>query len=326
MRGLGAILESNVSHLAAVQCSALESVSELGPDLVQLLFYSFLGESPPGTNVSKATMDAFTLRAIQCDLYSRPASAEGAAWIRATLPLAACLDNVSIQIIEYQQQHGYSGPDAAMNAAAWLLSRDFGYHWEALHTPPCPSECLDAYRTNIMHDAIALGGAFAEAAPALAMWAYANAQSAFCPDVQAYAAAATNCASVDTGYCQSHPDFNGPDGEKNYTCWVLSTAGLCPPSGQTQQSSSTTLSAEHTTTVEDQSSSSSTPSAEHTTTVEDQSADYQQTAWDQTSTTNLTNGRAPPPPAEKSNLMLYGLIGLAVVGGGAAIYFGRKKR
>lgn len=332
MRGLGAedfqITENTVNFIAAADCTYLSQLTGLGPSLLKLLVYAFQGTPPPGTNVTQATMDRFTLRAIQCDLFSLHANADGSTFIRAMLPLASCLDQESLGILSYNRQYGYQGPDRSKNAATWFITRDPSFYYQVLTTPPCPKDCLDAARVNLVRECLTSPSSSpCTESSAMQTWLAGALSTPFCGDVQAYAEAGINCATVDAGYCALYHDYSGPDYAKNYDCWVVDNGGLCaaapappPPPLPTG------------------------PSAETPTTVQDQPG-YQPPAYqeppqaDAETPTDIeptgpiepySDGGvlAPPPPPVTASTAgakywVLGLLGLALVGGG--VYYATRR-
>jgi hypothetical protein len=333
--GLGAataefpINDQSVAYAAAMSCEAWAGVTNLNATLVQLLVASFLGTPPPG--VSQSVFDAFTLRAIQCNLYDIPGSPEADAWIRAAFPLPSCLDDATIGIIMYGSKYGWKGSDATKNAAVWLMSKSPNnmYLYDLTHIPPCEKGCHNRYHMELvlrcMLDPV---DSICASTPALQAWYDTHRDLRLCPTLRGQIQTVidgTDCGNFDAdlSYCAQH-GYKGPEPLQNAYCWELwaaqrlqPTIDRCAPAPApapaaepvtaTTETTSAPLFPAPTTTATEPAPTEITPTP--VLLPPEAVPQVQPTLWP----------APPPPPPEKkmstATLGILGVLGVAVVGG-----------
>jgi hypothetical protein len=237
VRGLGAdspefeINEQTVAFLAAMDCTAWQQVTNLNASMVQLLAATFLGTPPPG--VSQNTFDAFTLRALACNLYDLPGTSEADAWLREAFPMPACLDDPTIGVIMYGRAHSWKGDDREKNMLVWLMSKSPNnmYLYDLKHIPPCDKGCHNRYQMELvlrcMMDPV---DSICASTPAINQWYQAHRDKRLCPTLRGQIQGqidALSCdglrSDIDLDYCAQH-GYQGPEPARNAACWTLWTA------------------------------------------------------------------------------------------------------
>ncbi len=334
--GLGAataefpINDQSVAYAAAMSCEAWAQVSNLNATLVQLLAASFLGMPPTG--VSKSVFDAFTLRAIQCNLYDIPGSPEADAWIRSAFPLPQCLDDATIGIMTYGQKHGWKGPDATKNAAVWLMSKSPNnmYLYDLTRVPPCHKGCHNQYQMELvlrcMVDPV---DSICASTPALQTWYDSHRDLQLCPTLRGQLQTIIDGADcgkfdADMSYCAQH-GYQGPDPRQNAYCWELWAADRLQQTINRCAPAPTVTEAEPT----EEAPPETAPAVIETVVTECPPGSYMHpergcipatsTAW------TIPPEPVAPPPKKTSaaTIGIVGLLGVAVVGG---IVFAAKKK
>jgi hypothetical protein len=242
--GLGALntTAQNMQRIADTECGDWTPSPELDAVEAQYLAGCFIRVPPPG--VPQDIHDRFCLRAVQCQAFSRPGDFSVDEYLFQNAPIADCLSDDYVRVLDYWTKHNYYGSDPAMNMLVWLGSRGPGY-WDRLtmQTPPCDKACIDDYRASVIMRCLSQMDSPCARSNAVQAWFDANVDRQICSakrqEIQAEVAQ-MSCGDLVSllDYCEQY-GRSGPEPVMNAMCWALVASGAfsaararCPSAAQ----------------------------------------------------------------------------------------------